>query len=86
MSADRWITCPKCGAVDECREDYEIGIYGNRFEVGFSSSCQKCDFRFSFKCNSDVTKPAVENDGYIREIGLLKETVRKMREALGEDK
>jgi hypothetical protein len=86
VSADKWTTCPKCGAVDELREDYEIGIYENCFEVNFGAKCQKCDFDFSFKCKSDITKPAIENEGYIREIGAMKETIRKMREALGEVK
>jgi predicted Zn-ribbon and HTH transcriptional regulator len=30
------------------REDYEIGIRHGEFSVSYSSSCEKCKFRFSF--------------------------------------
>ena len=38
---------------DTLREDYEIGIDGDTFEVSYRASCDRCDFRFDFR----ETKP-----------------------------
>ncbi len=52
MSADNWTKCPKCGK--DFREDYEIGIDGDEFEVIYSGHCGTgrepgCGFKHEFR-------------------------------------
>lgn len=59
MSADNWTVCPKCGADRETmREDYDIGIESDEFEVDFRASCVQrlggCGFSYSFKWQEKV--------------------------------
>jgi hypothetical protein len=62
MSADNWALCPKCQkGVDPyavstgeryLREDWEIGIVGDEFNVVYSAWCLnpvKCDFQHRFE-------------------------------------
>ena len=56
MSADNWCNCPKCGAVDEFREDYEMGLFDDRpvFFVEYHGRCQKCSFVYTFKIENTL--------------------------------
>lgn len=38
MSADNWTLCPKCGK--DLREDYQIGIYEDKYEVEYFATCE----------------------------------------------
>lgn len=48
MSADNWANCPKCRAVSQFREDYEIGMYDDEFFVSYRGACRECGHRYFF--------------------------------------
>jgi len=48
MSADNWTICPQCKS-EEFREDYEIGVRGDMFDVSYFGRCRKCKFEYKFK-------------------------------------
>ncbi len=57
MSADRWTECPKCGG--DLREDYDIGVEGDTFQVSFRASCGHwrkpgCGFSFAFEASEGL--------------------------------
>jgi hypothetical protein len=42
---------------DTLREDYEIGVDSDGcFDISYSCSCTKCDFRYTFKHSDKVVK------------------------------
>lgn len=49
------LTADQDGPAETLREDREIGIYGDKFEVNFSSACIACGFKFNFKFEKVVT-------------------------------
>lgn len=48
MSADNWRNCPKCGAKNKLREDYEIYSEDDTIRVTYRCSCRLCKYTFSF--------------------------------------
>lgn len=63
MSADNWTKCPKCGL--DLREDYELGIVANHFEIKYRASCAgdtrapwreriSCGFNFQYETQVKV--------------------------------
>lgn len=40
--------------TDTLREDYEIGIRDDVFEVSYSASCDKCGFRYNHKFTDEI--------------------------------
>jgi hypothetical protein len=58
VSASNWRDCPQCDAEDELREDYEFYWSAeNEIIAEYGCSCQKCNFKFSFK---HTKKPPIE--------------------------
>lgn len=41
---------------ESLREDYEIGIYKEKFSVGYSGHCATCGFDFQYKHEEKVPK------------------------------
>jgi hypothetical protein len=65
MSADNWAICPRCEKKTEFvnlkkddrynfRENYEIGVYKNKFEVDYIGSCTKCGFSYTFSHSEQI--------------------------------
>lgn len=61
MSADAWRDCPKCGAVDQLREDYELftdkdgrGYAVLKIEYGARCMAEDCNFHFTHSSQQSV--------------------------------
>jgi ubiquitin C-terminal hydrolase len=49
MSADNWRDCPKCGAKDKAREDYEIYSEDDKVYIDYSIYCRECHYEYKFE-------------------------------------
>lgn len=58
MSADRWTDCPQCGG--NLREDFEVGIWDQKFYVDYGASCRQCKFKHRFKVEEPLAIEELE--------------------------
>ena len=49
MSADNYRDCPKCGAKEKMREDYEIYSEEKTIYVEYGCYCSECKYKYSMK-------------------------------------
>lgn len=58
MSADNWAHCPKCKDTEPLtfREDYEIGIEGDEFEVIYKGKCIRCGLKYEHRFLENIVR------------------------------